>query len=71
MLHALRARWLVVSFSDEGYIAREEMETMLGEKVGRVSHVRNTEFLYLVGPDREALRRAAEEAAGPRQLELA
>ena len=68
---------LVVSFSDEGYITRDEMEAMLaprgevriqahdfkryvgaqigiynpqGEKVGTVSHLRNSEFLFIAGP---------------------
>ncbi len=72
----VRARWLVVSFSDEGYVTREAMEAMLatrgevrviehdykryvgaqigiynpaGEKVGRVGHLRNREFLFVVG----------------------
>ncbi|MCY3932336.1 MAG: DNA adenine methylase [Acidobacteria bacterium] len=73
----VRARHLVVSFSDEGFIGRAEMESVLarrgevrviendyrryvgaqigvfnpsGEKVGRVSHLRNTEYLYVVSP---------------------
>lgn len=73
-----RAKYLVVSFSNEGYIAREEMEALLrerghvtvferdfkryvgaqigiynpaGDKVGKVSHLRNKEYLYLVTPD--------------------
>jgi adenine-specific DNA-methyltransferase len=97
VLRAVRAKWLVVSFSDEGYMARGEMEALLaargevqvvpidfrryvgakigiynrrGEKVGRVSHVRNTEFLYLVGSHRAALRKAAQAAEGM-QLGLA
>lgn len=72
---AARAKYLVVSFSNEGYIAREEMEALLGErghvrvieadykryvgaqigiynpagdKVGKVSHLRNREYLYVV-----------------------
>jgi adenine-specific DNA-methyltransferase len=72
---ALRAKWLVVSFSDEGYVSREEMIRILGkrgdvtvheydykryvgaqigiynpggEKVGRVSHLRNREMLFVV-----------------------
>ena len=77
VIAAVRARYLVVSFSDEGFVTREALESMLatrgrvttfahdfkryvgaqigihnlkGEKVGRVSHLRNTEFLYLVEP---------------------
>ena len=75
VLAAVRARALVVSFSDEGYVARDELESMLrargdvtvierdykryvgaqigiyspkGQKVGKVSHLRNTEFLFVV-----------------------
>ena len=71
----LRARYLVVSFSDEGYLGREEIESMLGaegevrvlthdykryvgaqigifnpsgEKVGKISHLRNNEYLFVV-----------------------
>jgi adenine-specific DNA-methyltransferase len=91
VLAALRARWLVVSFNDEGYLGREELQELLaehgvvetvevdfkryvgaqigiynprGEKVGRVSHLRNKELLFLVGPERAALRRAARAAGG-------
>ncbi len=82
-LASLRARFLLVSFNDEGYLTREEMETLLssrgkvltlehdfkryvgaqigiynpsGAKVGKVHHLRNKEYLYLVTPD--ALRSA-------------
>jgi adenine-specific DNA-methyltransferase len=79
LLGAVRARTLIVSFSDEGYVTRAETEAMLaelwggtarvrvfendfkryvgaqigiynprGEKVGRVSHLRNKEYLYVV-----------------------
>ena len=75
----VQARYLVVSFSDEGFLDRPEMETILarrgevlvlendykryvgaqigvfnpsGEKVGRVSHLRNTEYLYVVSPEK-------------------
>ncbi|MBL8746083.1 MAG: DNA adenine methylase [Phycisphaerae bacterium] len=78
LLHAVRARTLIVSFNNEGYLPRERMESILsslwdgsarvttlehdfkryvgaqigiynpqGEKVGRVSHLRNTEYLYI------------------------
>jgi adenine-specific DNA-methyltransferase len=36
-----------------------------GERVGRVSHLRNTEWLFVCGPDRAALRRAVESAPPP------
>lgn len=76
-LDAVECPFLLVSFSDEGYVSREAMEGILsahgdvhtierdhkryvgaqigihnprGEKVGRVSHLRNTEYLYLVTP---------------------
>ncbi|MCY3927585.1 MAG: DNA adenine methylase [Acidobacteria bacterium] len=87
----VRARHLVVSFSDEGFIGRAEMEALLarrgevqviendyrryvgarigvfnpsGEKVGRVSHLRNTEYLYVVSPGKleEAAVRAIAKA---------
>ena len=79
LLAAVRAPVLVVSFSNEGYLSRAEMEAMLasfaggsgtvrtierdfkryvgaqigiynpqGRKVGTVSHLRNTEYLYVV-----------------------
>lgn len=78
LVGALRVRYLVVSFNNEGFIAREQMEALLGqcghvtvieqdfkryvgaqigiynlrgEKVGRVSHLRNKEYLYLVTPE--------------------
>ncbi|HEX9795173.1 MAG TPA: DNA adenine methylase [Planctomycetota bacterium] len=77
-LAAVRAERLIVSFSNEGFVTREEMEALLrkrgevaviacdhpryvgarigihnpqGERVGRVSHVRNTEYLFVVTPD--------------------
>jgi adenine-specific DNA-methyltransferase len=75
LIERLRARFLVVSFSNEGYIARDDLETILttygevavfeadhpryvgarigihnpkGERVGRVSHLRNKEYLFVV-----------------------
>ena len=77
VLARLSARFLVVSFSDEGFLPRRELEALLaprghvevlatdfrryvgarigvhnpgGEKVGRVSHLRNREFLFVVSP---------------------
>lgn len=83
LLCSVRAPTLIVSFSNEGYLSREEMETMLGsiageggreggsvttiendfkryvgaqigiynpsgEKVGKVSHLANKEYVYVV-----------------------
>lgn len=79
LLGRVRAKALVVSFSNEGHLTREAMESMLGalwdgtaqvttlahdfkryvgaqigiyspagKRVGKVSHLRNTEYLYLV-----------------------
>ncbi len=85
----VRARHLVVSFSDEGNLTRAQLEEMLaerghvrvlstdfkryvgaqigifnpsGEKVGKVSHLRNRERLFLVSPDRAAVERAEAAA---------
>jgi adenine-specific DNA-methyltransferase len=78
LIERLPTPWLVVSFSDEGFHAPEEVRQLLaerghvgelavdnpryvgarigihdpaGRRVGRVSHVRNTEHLFVVGPD--------------------
>jgi adenine-specific DNA-methyltransferase len=75
LIAAVQARTLIVSFNNEGYISRDEMEQLLstrgrvrvgendhlhhipaqigiynprGEKVGRISHLRNKEYLYIV-----------------------
>lgn len=79
LLNSVRAKTLIVSFSNEGYMSRERMEELLGslwdgagrvvtiendykryvgaqigiynpqgEKVGKVSHLRNKEYLYVV-----------------------
>jgi adenine-specific DNA-methyltransferase len=82
LLASIRAPVLVVSFNNEGYLDREEMEAMLrglwggrgqvttieqdfkryvgaqigiynpqGEKVGKVSHLKNKEYVYVVAQD--------------------
>jgi adenine-specific DNA-methyltransferase len=78
------ARYLLVSFSNEGYLTRADVQDMLrargevgwvdvdykryvgaqigiynpsGEKVGKVSHLRNRECLFLVGPNAQRLLR--------------
>lgn len=75
VVKALQVKKIVVSFSDEGFIERPDMEDMLskygqvkvttkdfnryvgakigihnpsGRKVGRVSHLKNKEFIYVV-----------------------
>jgi len=83
LLRSVRAKGMVISFSDEGYISRDEMveivnslydgkasvsvvthdykryvgaqigiHDLTGKRVGEVSHLRNSEFLFVVsGPD--------------------
>ena len=90
VIDALDVRYLLVSFNNEGYIAKEEMEEMLssrgvvktvevdykryvgaqigiynpqGEKVGKVSHLRNKEYLYLVGHDLDGLSKISQPKA--------
>jgi adenine-specific DNA-methyltransferase len=75
VIERVRAKHIVVSFSDEGYIGRADMEALLatrgevsvlahdnkryvgaqigihnhkGDVVGEVSHLRNTEYVYVV-----------------------
>lgn len=89
VIREVRAKELVVSFSDEGFLAREQLEAMLserghvrvvsvdfkryvgaqigiynpsGEKVGKVSHLRNREMLFIVSPDEARADRAADRA---------
>lgn len=86
VVETIDARVLIVSFSNEGWLSREELLDMLacrgevlvldhdykryvgaqigihnrrGERVGAVSHLRNTESLYVAGPagDVDAVRR--------------
>src|SRR6185503_16988554 len=96
-LNAVRAPTLIVSFNNEGYLERAEMERMLsslwggegkvttiendfkryigaqigiynpqGEKVGRVSHVRNKEYVYVVSRECLKERLAPMRAEGAR-----
>lgn len=89
LLASVRSPVLVISFNNEGYLDRSEMETMLaslwggqgqvttietdfkryvgaqigiynpqGQKVGRVSHLRNKEYLYVVARECLATRLA-------------
>lgn len=82
LLNAVQAHVLVISFNNEGYLNRNEMEGLLcslwggqghfvvvendhkryvgaqigiynpqGEKVGKVSHLRNREYLYVASPE--------------------
>lgn len=90
LVAAIRARYVVVSFNNEGYLSRETLEEMLrsrghvrtipidhkryvgaqigihdpqGKRVGRVSHLRNKELLYIAGEEADAVDRAYEAAA--------
>ncbi len=79
LVRAIPAKYLIVSFSNEGYFAHDDLVALLesrfgeveavpvdfrryvgaqigihnsrGEKVGRVSHLTNQEFLFVAGPD--------------------
>jgi adenine-specific DNA-methyltransferase len=83
LVRTVPARHLIVSFSDEGFFACDDIVTLLesalgevaalpvdfkryvgaqigihnlrGEKVGRVSHLRNREFLFVAGQDAGAI----------------
>jgi len=84
LVEAVDARWIVVSFNNEGYISKDEMIELLarhgdvdvrelaynryvgakigiynlrGEKVGRVGHLENVEYVFTV--DRRAAGRRA------------
>lgn len=90
LLERLDARYVLVSFNNEGYLNHEALSQLLeargevacaevdykryvgaqigiynpsGEKVGRVSHLRNREYLFLVGPGARALMNAPPQAA--------
>ncbi|MGI9013989.1 MAG: DNA adenine methylase [Phycisphaerales bacterium] len=82
LLHAVESPYMILSFNNEGYISRQNMEQLLqrcyngcahvtviesdykryvgaqigihnpqGKKVGKVSHLRNKEYLYIVARD--------------------
>lgn len=78
LLENVRARYVLVSFNNEGYISKEEMVALLephgevqvreigharyvgarigiynpkGEKVGKISHLENVEYLFMVRRD--------------------
>lgn len=84
VVRRIRAKHLVVSFSNEGYFTRADIESMLsergdvvviehdfkryvgaqigihspkGERVGEVSHLRNTEYIYVASQDPDVLAR--------------
>lgn len=90
LIHTVRARNVIVSFSDEGFFARDDIAALLrdargevatipvasrryvgarigiynpsGDKVGRVSHVTNHEFIFVAGPGALVAGRAASAA---------
>lgn len=101
MLNAVRAPVLVVSFNNEGYLAKDEMEAMLGElwngegkvttiendfkryvgaqigiynpqgaKVGKVSHLTNKEYVYIVSRESLAERLAPMQANAVERMAL-
>lgn len=89
VIEGLRCPWIVLSYSNEGYLCADEITGLLsrrgywaivevwfkryvgaqigihnpeGEKVGAVSHLHNTEFLFVSGPDQAAVEAAARAA---------
>ncbi|MBI5497785.1 MAG: DNA adenine methylase [Deltaproteobacteria bacterium] len=101
VLNAVRAPVMVVSFNNEGYLARDEMEAMLGalwdgkgkvttiendfkryvgaqigiynpqgEKVGKVSHLKNKEYVYVVSRECLAERLAPIQQVTAEQMGL-
>jgi len=101
LLAAVRAPVLVVSFNNEGYLARAEMEAMLaalwdgegrvttiendfkryvgaqigiynpqGDRVGKISHLTNKEYLYVVSRECLAERLAPMQTAPVEQMGL-
>ena len=85
LLRTIRAKYLLISFNNEGYLGTLDIEHVLrqrgyvssvgfdfkryvgaqigifnphGEKVGAVSHLRNQEHLFLVGPSRAVVESA-------------
>lgn len=98
LVDACRTPVLLVSFNNEGYVTREEMERILtskgyvytmavdfkryvgaqigiynpsGKKVGRVSHLRNTEYLYLVAPNQSVIEKVSRAVESSEQAVLA
>ena len=98
LIATLDARYLLVSFSNEGYLSYEDLSQLLsargelasatlaykryvgaqigiynpsGEKVGRVSHLKNSEYLFLVGPDAKRLMNTATSELEPASFERA
>lgn len=102
LLQAVRSKFVVVSFNDEGYVTRAEMETLLaqcygggdariavvehdyrryvgarigiynpaGDRVGKVSHLRNKEYLYVVARDAAMAGSAAADGGAAVQHRL-
>lgn len=101
LLNAARAPVLVVSFNNEGYLSKDEMEALLaslwdgqgkvttiendfkryvgaqigiynpqGERVGKVSHLKNKEYVYVVSRECLAERLAPLRALPAEQLGL-
>jgi adenine-specific DNA-methyltransferase len=101
LLAAVRAPVLVISFNNEGYLTRDQMESMLaalwngegkvttiendfkryvgaqigiynpqGEKVGKVSHLTNKEFLYVASRNDLSATLAPMSRPANRQLAL-
>jgi adenine-specific DNA-methyltransferase len=93
LVERVQARHLVVSFSDEGFLGRDELVALLarrgpvvvlaqdfkryvgaqigiynpqGKKTGHVSHLRNTEYLFVVTPEPDRLADLARAPSADR-----
>ncbi len=92
VIDGVQARWLLVSFNNEGFFDRAQLQTMLarrgpvaviqtdfkryvgaqigiynpeGQRVGKVSHLRNLEYLFVVGPEADRVVAEVTEQAQP------
>lgn len=98
LIAALRTKWIIVSFNDEGFLAKEDAERLLasrgvvrtfeheykryigaqigifnpsGEKVGKINHLTNKEYLFVVGPDSVAAEQGKDADPHPTSFQRA
>jgi len=96
LMRSIKAPVLVVSFNNEGYFTREQMEALLsrrgtvqvietdykryvgaqigiynpdGDRVGKVSHLRNKEYVYVVAPEGSSAHSRLASLATPAPMQ--